>query len=165
MFHKDLSPNTVSKYLFSNMKSVLKKMLVNGLNPTYSPPHSCSIYILQNVGKDKQSFGLSRTDPTLLEELNKNLWVDSALFELDNGSDEEKHPIGSFIGFVTENPKKESTFIFVGILISPTGEEMVGHYTPISNLSSCPLKLWDLPELIFPFLHSSYLPSLSKQQH
>jgi len=108
---------------------------------------------------------LSRTDPTLLEELNKNLWVDSALFELDNGSDEEKHPIGSFIGFVTENPKKESTFIFVGILISPTGEEMVGHYTPISNLSSCPLKLWDLPELIFPFLHSSYLPSLSKQQH
>lgn len=165
MFHKELSPDTVSKYVFNNMKDVLKKMLLNGFNPTYSPPHSCSIYILQNVGKDKEQFGLSRTDPTLLTDSEQEVWVDSALFELDIGSDEETHPIGAFIGFVTENPKKEDTYIFVGILVSPTGEEMVGHYIPVSNLSSSPLRLWDTPESIFPFLHSSYIPGLPKQKH
>ena len=165
MFHKELSPETVSKYVFNNMKDVLKKMLLNGFNPTYSPPHSCSIYVLQNVGKDKEQFGLSRTDPTLLTDSDKEVWVDSALFELDNGSDEETHPVGAFIGFVTENPKTQDAYIFVGILISPTGEEMVGHYIPISSLSSSPLKLWGCPESIFPFLHSSYIPSFSKQKH
>ena len=164
MFHKELSP-TLFRNIFNNMKDVLKKMLLNGFNPTYSPPHSCSIYILQNVGKDKEQFGLSRSDPTLLTESDEEVWVDSALFELDSGSDEETHPIGAFIGFVTENPKKEDAYIFVGILVSPTGEEMVGHYIPVSNLSSSPLKLWDTPESIFPFLHSSYIPSLSKQKH
>tara|TARA_B100000900_G_C20574492_1_gene714753 strand:+ start:203 stop:646 length:444 start_codon:yes stop_codon:yes gene_type:complete len=147
------------------MKTVLKKMLRNGFNPTYSPPHSCSVYILQNVGKDKEQFGLSRTDPTILQDSDKNTWVDSALFELDNGRDEETHPIGAFIGFVTESPKKEDTYIFVGILVSPTGEEMVGHYIPLSNLSSTPLNLWDSPEYIFPFLQSNYIPSTSHQKH
>lgn len=165
MFHKELSPTTVSKYVFTNMKAVLRKMLLSGFNPTYSPPHSCSIYISQNVGKDKQQFGWNRTSPTVLQDSDKKLWVDSALFELESCLDEDKHPIGAFVGFVTESPKKEDTYIFVGILISPTGEEMVGHYIPISNLSSSPLKLWDCPEYIFPFLQPRYIPSLSKQKH
>ena len=93
------------------MKDVLKKMLLNGFNPTYSP-HSCSIYILQNVGKDKEQFGLSRSDPTLLTESDEEVWVDSALFELDSGSDEETHPIGAFIGFVTEKSKKRRRLYF-----------------------------------------------------
>lgn len=165
MFHEDLLPDTVLKFVFNNMKEVLKKMLLNGFNPTYSPPHSCSIYMLDNIGKDKQSFGLSRSDPTLLTDLDENAWIASALFDLENGSTDDKYPIGTFIGFVTNNPKKEDTPIFVGILICPSGEEMVGQYIPISTLSSTPLKLWGHPEDIFPFLHSIYIPSSNELKH
>ena len=167
MFHEELNPHTVSKYVFNNMKEVLHKMLLNGFNPLYSPPHSCSVYIKQNIGHDKQSFGLSRTDPTLLSDMDRNLWVTSSLFELDSDKGYEVHPIGAFIGFVTQHPKhkEQELDIFVGVLVSPTGEEMVGHYLPLSNLSSSPLKLWDSPEIIFPFLYTNYIPNKSELKH
>ena len=163
MYHKELVPSDISRFVFSEMKSVLRKMLLTGFDVSSSPSHCCSVYLVQKVTSDGEAFGIGRSEPYILSDHPKEVWKAVSLFELDTYRDENNHPVASFIGFITDHPTLKDpkteipTEVYVGILVSPTGEEMYGHYLPLSNLEESPRKLWELPEDAFPFLLNDLL--------
>jgi hypothetical protein len=163
MFHKELVPSDVSRFVFSEMKAVLRKMLLTGFDISSSPSHSCSVYLIQKVTSEGEAFGLGRSEPYLLSDHSQEVWKAVSLFELDTHRDDNNHPIAGFIGFITDHPTLKDldtdlpTEVYVGVLVSPTGEEMCGHYLPLKSLEGSPRKLWEAPEDVFPFLSNDVL--------
>ena len=163
MFHRELDSKKMARHVFSEMKVVVRKMLINGYNILETPPHACGVYLVTSK-KDPNVLGIGRTDPLILSEIPHDSWAIASLFELDSARDEEQYPIGAFVGFVSEHPHlyldREQTIpldIFAGVLISPDGSEMAGCYSPLSDLSKI-VSLWDDPEKAFPELSTYFNP-------
>ncbi len=85
------------------------------------------------------------------------MWAPLMLSRLDEGGNGEKHPLGSFLGFLGYRESAPHTQLFFGVLLSPTGDDAVGMFTEIQNLEDF-RPLWVHPFEIAPYLNQLYVP-------
>lgn len=164
MFHPELKATDVLAYAMQDSTETLRRMEAGGFPVSASPPHSMSVMLITD-SKNPDYVALGRSDPQVLSDIPMSEWAMRSLFELDTWNTNGRHPIGAFYGLIMcqdeDEPNREDLpqgDIFVGILQSPTGEEVVAAYAHIEDLDDVK-PLWTDPRELLEFLNTHYTPA------
>ena len=155
MFHEDIHPRNILKALMVDSMQTLERLLDVGFPLDAVPPHHTSVY----ASLVDSEVEVCREGMHVLTHEDKDTWTPLMLFRLDTGRNDERYPLGSFLGFVgsSENSKDAK---FFGILMSPTGDQAMGMYTNIAEEGEREfIDLWDHPYDLAPHLNQRYTPS------
>lgn len=167
MFPIEFDIEEVLIRLVDDSIDTIRKMSEAGFPVRVVPPHYACIYLIRNEDS-REAEGVVKTDVKGLSSFDPETWTTHMLSQLEHEID-DKEAFGIFHGFIGAKETNPDMPIFIGMIISPTGEEVKGVYVCMEDdgfdgeytISD----LWADPFILAPYLDKRFCIPLRTVVH